>query len=52
MTVRVYVPAALTVGVKVVPPLTIPGPVHKAVAPVVVLDPFNTAVGARQVIVC
>ena len=36
VTVTVYVPAALTVGVAVVPPLVIPAPVQLNVAPLVV----------------
>jgi hypothetical protein len=40
-TVNVYVPAAFTVGVAVVPPETIPGPLQLNVAPEVVEEPFS-----------
>ena len=42
VTVAVYVPAWLTVGVNVVLPDTMPGPVHAIVAPVVVELAFST----------
>lgn len=50
--VSVYVPAALTVGVAVVPPEVIPGPPQLNVAPLVEEDPFNVALAVEQFIVC
>lgn len=52
VTVSVYVPAALTVGVAVFPPDTIPGPLQEKVAPLVEEEPFSVAVVVPQVIVC
>jgi hypothetical protein len=51
VTVKVNVPAALTVGVAVVPPLTMPVPAQLNVAPVVDDDPFKTGFAVVQVIV-
>jgi hypothetical protein len=51
VTVKVYVPAALTVGVAVVPPETIPGPDQLNVAPAVDEEPFNEVDGEEHEIV-
>jgi len=42
-------PTAFTVGVHVVPPAVIPGPVHEQVAPAVDEDPARLVVGLLQV---
>lgn len=52
VTVNVYVPAAFTTGVAVLPPETIPAPVQLNVAPLVEDDPFRVAEGEAQVNVC
>jgi hypothetical protein len=52
VTVRVYEPAALTVGVAVVPPETIPGPFQLNVTPGVEDDPLSVAEVEAHVIDC
>ena len=52
VTVIVYVPARLTVGVHVVPPAVIPGPVHEQVAPPVDEDPARLTDVIAQVRFC
>lgn len=52
VTVSVYVPAALTVGVAVFPPEIIPAPVQLNVAPPVVEDPFSITEVVEQSSVC
>lgn len=51
VTVSVYVPAALTVGVAVVPPLTMPGPAHEYDTGEEVDEPFNVTDEDEQVMV-
>lgn len=52
VTVKVYEPAAFTVGEEVVPPDTIPGPAQLNVAPAVAEEPFKTALVTEHVRVC
>jgi hypothetical protein len=52
VTVKVYDPAAFTVGLVVVPPETIPGPDQLNVVPAVEEEPFNTADVVAQVSDC
>jgi hypothetical protein len=52
VTVKVYVPAALTVGVAVVTPETIPGPVQLNVAPLVLDEPLSVTEVTEHVNVC
>jgi hypothetical protein len=48
VTVIVYVPAALTFGVAVVPPEAIPGPDQLNVAPAVEEDPLRVTLEVLQ----
>jgi hypothetical protein len=52
VTVTVYVPTALTLGLAVVEPDTIPAPVQLNVAPAVDDEPFRTTEDAEQLSVC
>jgi hypothetical protein len=52
VTVKVYVPAAFTVGVAVFPPEIIPGPAQLKVTPAVAEDPFNVVVADEHVSAC
>jgi hypothetical protein len=52
VTVRVYVPAALTVGEAVVAPDTIPGPDQLNIAPLVADEPLSVTEVTEQVNVC
>jgi hypothetical protein len=52
VTIKLYVPAVLTVGVGVEPPETIPGPVQLKVAPAVADDPLSITLVDEHVIVC
>ena len=49
VTVSVYVPRALTVGVAVPPPLTMPGPAQEKVAPGVEEEPLSATEEMAQV---